>query len=87
MGTELEIPTLNGRVRLTIPPGTQPGKMLRLKNKGIPHLHHTGRGDQIVRIEVNIPKNISGSEKKLYQELVELGQKRGLKFARFSKIE
>jgi len=87
LGTELEIPTLNGRVRLTIPPGTQPGKMLRLKNKGIPHLHHTGRGDQIVRIEVDIPKNISGSEKKLYKDLVELEQKRGLKFARFSKIE
>jgi molecular chaperone DnaJ len=87
LGTELEIPTLNGRVRLVIPSGTQPGKMLRLKAKGIPHLHHSGRGDQIVRIQVDIPANPGSQEKKLYQELLDLEQKHRARNVRFSKIE
>jgi molecular chaperone DnaJ len=87
LGTELEIPTLNGRVRLVIPSGTQPGKMLRLKNKGIPHLHHSGHGDQIVRIQVDIPPNPSSHEKKLYQEILDLEQKHRYRNVRFSKIE
>jgi len=87
LGTELEIPTLNGRVRLVIPSGTQPGKMLRLKNKGISHLHRSGRGDQIVRIQVDIPPNPGSHEKKLYQEILDLEQKHRYRNVRFSKIE
>ncbi|MDO9548111.1 MAG: molecular chaperone DnaJ [Candidatus Marinimicrobia bacterium] len=87
LGTDVEIPTLNGRVKLTIPSGTQSGKMLRLKQKGIPHLHHHGRGDQIVRIQVDVPKNPGGPEKKLYKELLDVEKKRGAVANRFSKIE
>ena len=87
LGTDLEIPTLNGRVRLAIPSGTQPGKMLRLRHKGIHHLHHSGKGDQIVRIKVDIPVNPGNQEKKLYRELIDIEQKRDKKSSRFSKIE
>ena len=87
LGTDVEIPTLNGRVKLTIPSGTQSGKMLRLKQKGIPHLHHHGRGDQIVRVRVDIPKTPGGSEKKLYREILEIEKKQRSVLNRFSKIE
>lgn len=87
LGTDLEIPTLNGRVRLVIPPGTQSGKMLRLRHKGIHHLHHSGKGDQIVRIKVDIPVNPGSQEKKLYQDLIDIERKRDRKLSRFSKIE
>ncbi|MGC9363351.1 MAG: molecular chaperone DnaJ [Fidelibacterota bacterium] len=87
LGTEIEVPTLNGRVKLVIPAGTQNGKMLRLKQKGIPHLHQHGRGDQIVRIQVDIPKNPGNQERKLYHELQETEKKRGVVSNRFSKIE
>jgi len=75
LGTDVEVPTLNGRVKLTIPSGTQTGKMLR------------GRGDQIVRIQVDIPRNPSGPVKKIYKELLDLERKRGGVINRFSKIE
>jgi len=87
LGTELEIPTLNGRVKLVVPPGTQTGKMLRLKQKGIPHLHQHGRGDQIVRILVDLPKNPSSEERKIYRDLLNVEKKRGCVSHRFSKIE
>jgi molecular chaperone DnaJ len=70
LGTEVEVPTLNGRANLLIPRGIQPSKMLRMRNKGIPHLHGTGRGDLIVRILVEIPTNPSKKEQTLYEELL-----------------
>ncbi len=87
LGTELEVPTLNGRVKLTIPDSTQPGKLLRLRQKGIPHLHHHGRGDQIVRVQVDVPTNPSNAEKKIYRELLDVERKGGRITDRFSKIE
>lgn len=70
LGTEVEVPTLNGRAKLLIPKGIQPGKMLRMRNKGIPRLHGSGRGDLIVRILVEIPTNPSKKEQTLYEELL-----------------
>lgn len=87
LGTELEIPTLNGRVKLVVPAGTQTGKMLRLKQKGIPHLHQHGRGDQIVRILVDLPKNPSSDERNIYRDLLNVEKKRNFVSNRFSKIE
>jgi len=87
LGTDIEVPTLNGRVKLAVPKGSQSGKMLRLKQKGIPHLHHHGRGDQIVRIVVDIPRNPNGQMKKLYSELYEIDKKQRAGNSRFSKIE
>ncbi|MGA9292225.1 MAG: molecular chaperone DnaJ [Ignavibacteriaceae bacterium] len=69
LGSEVEIPTLNGKAVLKIDPGTQPGKLLKMRHKGIKHLNHTGSGDQIVRINVDIPKKLNAKEKELLKEL------------------
>jgi molecular chaperone DnaJ len=69
LGTEIEIPVLGGTVMLKIDPGTQPGKVLRLRDKGIKHLNHTGRGDQLVYINIYIPQKLTGKEKEYFKEL------------------
>jgi molecular chaperone DnaJ len=72
LGTEVEVPTLNGKVRLRIDPGTQPGKLLRMRDKGIRHLNESGYGDQIVKINIEVPKKVSSKEKELLKELAEM---------------
>ncbi|MFQ5707250.1 MAG: molecular chaperone DnaJ [bacterium] len=69
LGAEVEVPTLNGRCKLHIAPGTQSGKILRMRGKGVPHLHSSHRGDQLVRIIVWTPKKLSSKERKLFEEL------------------
>jgi len=69
LGTEEEIPTLNGRAKLKIDPGTQPGKFLKMRGKGIRHLNSHGSGDQLVKVDVYVPKNINSKEKDLLKEL------------------
>ncbi|UCE19966.1 MAG: molecular chaperone DnaJ [Gemmatimonadota bacterium] len=71
LGDDVEIPTLTGKVRMHIPPGTQSGKVFRLKGKGIPHLHGYGHGDQLVKIYVWIPTKLSSQEKKLFQDMAD----------------
>lgn len=63
LGGPVEIPTLNGRARINIPAGTQPGKMLRLKGKGLPSVSGYGTGDLIVNILVFVPEKLSNKEK------------------------
>lgn len=72
LGAEVEVPTLKGKAMLKIDPGTQPGKMLKMKGKGIKHLNYSGSGDQIVRINVAIPKKLSSKEKDLIKQLSEM---------------
>ncbi|RMD98009.1 MAG: molecular chaperone DnaJ [Calditrichaeota bacterium] len=72
LGTRVEIPTLNGRAELEIAPGTQSGKILRMRGKGIPHLRGHGRGDQLVRIQVWTPTKLNKQEKELLRKLAEL---------------
>jgi len=86
LGTEMVVPTLNGRVNLTIPPGTQSGKILRLKNKGLPHLQHPGKGDMMVRVQIEIPEKASGKEMDLYRELIKTESKKMRAENRYSKI-
>jgi molecular chaperone DnaJ len=69
LGTETEIPVLGGSVMLKVDAGTQPGKILRLRDKGIKHLNHSGKGDMLVHINVFIPGKLSGKEKDLFKEL------------------
>lgn len=69
LGDEVEVPTLNGKARLSIASGTQSGKILRMKGKGIPHLNHHGKGDQLVRVLVWTPTRLSENEKKIFSEL------------------
>ncbi|MFA8343594.1 MAG: molecular chaperone DnaJ [Rhodothermaceae bacterium] len=69
MGTEVEIPTLSGRAKLKIESGTQPGKYLKMTGKGIKHLNGHGTGDQLVKIDIHIPKKVSSKEKEMLKEL------------------
>jgi len=63
LGTEVEVPTLKGKANVKIDEGTQPGKLLRMKEKGIQELNSSGIGDQYVRVNVYMPKNLSGDER------------------------
>jgi molecular chaperone DnaJ len=69
LGTTLDVPTLNGSAKVTVPPGTQPGTVLRLKNKGLPEFGSTRRGQLYLRIEVHIPEQLSNEERELYERL------------------
>ncbi len=69
LGTEVEVPTLTGRSRLKIEPGTPSGRILRMRDKGIPHLNSYGRGDQLVRIAIWVPSKLSAKEKELLRDL------------------
>ncbi len=69
LGTSIEIPTISGRANLKIDAGTQPGKFLKMKGKGIQHLNQHGFGDQLVRINIHVPEKVNSKEKELLKEL------------------
>ena len=69
LGSSLEIPTLTGKAKISIPAGTQGGKILRMRNKGIPNVHGPGIGDQLVQVQVYIPTRLSVEEKNKIKEL------------------
>ena len=75
LGTEIEVPTLEGKVHLKIPQGTQSGKVLRLKGKGIVDLHGYGRGDQLVRVIVETPRSLTARQRELLEEFAKLDGK------------
>ena len=68
LGAELEVPTLDGKVKYSIPEGTQTGTVFRLKGKGIPMLRRSGRGDQYVKVIVEIPTHLSQKQKDLLRQ-------------------
>ncbi|KAI4453346.1 dnaj 1 mitochondrial-related [Holotrichia oblita] len=72
LGAEVEVPTLDGKVKYSIPEGTQTGTVFRFKGKGVPHLRGSGRGDQYVKVTVEIPKNLNEKQKGLLREFAEL---------------
>ncbi len=69
LGTEVEVPTLTGKAKIKVEAGTQIGKLLRMREKGIQHLNSHGAGDQLVRVNVIVPKKINAREKELLKEL------------------
>ena len=71
LGADVEIPTVDGPTMLKIPNGTQPGKILRLRGKGIPKLRGNGRGDQLVVINVEVPVNVNNDQRQLFEQLAE----------------
>jgi len=71
LGADVEIPTVDGPTMLKIPDGTQPGKILRLRGKGIPRLRGNGRGDQLVVINVEVPVNVDNDQRQLFEQLAE----------------
>jgi len=72
LGDEIEVPTLEGKVKFQIPEGTQPGTSFRLKNKGIAHLNGYGRGDEFVTVKVVIPRKLNAKQKELLLEFAEV---------------
>ena len=68
LGGKIEVPTLTGKMSLNVPPGTQPGKMLRIKGKGIADVRGYGIGDEVVKIMVEIPKKLTPKQKELLEE-------------------
>lgn len=69
LGGNIEVPTVDGKVRIKIEPGTQPGKILRLKGKGVPSLNGYGKGDQLIYVNVWTPQKLSSEEKDLLKKL------------------
>ena len=71
LGGDAEVPTIDGRVRINIEPGTQSGKVMRLRGKGLPDVNGRGRGDIIIVVDVVIPTTLTKEERKLVEELSE----------------
>ena len=71
LGAEVSVPTLDGNVSYTIKEGTQPGDTFRLKGKGFPYINGRGAGDQVFRVVVEVPKNLSSEQKKLLRSFEE----------------
>jgi molecular chaperone DnaJ len=72
LGGEIQIPTIDGYAKLKVAPGTQSGKVYRLRGKGIPNVEGYDRGDLHVRVVVEVPVKLGGKQKKLFKELREL---------------
>jgi molecular chaperone DnaJ len=68
LGSDIVVPTLDGKISITVDPGTQSGKQYRLKNKGFPVLNGYGKGNQYVRVVVEVPKNLNSKQKELLKE-------------------
>lgn len=71
LGTEITVPTVDGDVKYTIPAGTQSGTLFRLKGKGVPRVNSSGRGDQYVKLIVDIPKNLNDKQKDALKAFME----------------
>jgi molecular chaperone DnaJ len=69
LGAEIEVPTVDGKEKLKIPAGTQPGKVFTLKARGVPYIRKSGRGDQRVIINVEIPSRMSKEQRELFEKL------------------
>ena len=69
LGTDVEVPTVDGKVKIKIEPGTQSGKILRLRGKGIKDINGYGKGDQLIHVNVWTPQKVSNDEKQLLEEL------------------
>lgn len=69
LGGAVEVPTITGRARLNIPAGTQPGKVLRLRGKGIPSTDSSGTGDELINVMVYIPENLDAEERAAFESI------------------
>jgi len=69
LGAEIEVPTIDGTTKLTIPAGTQPGKIFRLKGKGVPNVRGGARGDQMVIVNVEVPQRLTQDQRAIFEQL------------------
>ena len=86
LGDTVEVPTLRGRAEMSIPAGTQTGKVFRLRGQGLPLLEGSGRGDQLVRVFIEVPRKLTERQKELLREFAELEQRRSGQQSFFEKI-
>jgi molecular chaperone DnaJ len=89
LGGELDVPTLEGEQKITVAPGTPVGSELRLRRQGVVRLAGRGRGDQIVRLSVHVPRSVKRDERELleaYARMIDAPVSRGRAFARVKKI-
>lgn len=86
LGDRVEIPTLGGRVEMTIPPGTQSGKVFRLRGQGLPSLEGRRKGDQLVRVFVEIPRKLTDRQKELLKEFSNIEEEKSGSKSFFEKI-
>ncbi len=89
LGADIQVPALDGKTSIKIPPGTQPGAMFRIKGKGIKSLHGHGSGDLHVRINIEVPTHLSAAQKAKLQEFADLcsGQESPLSRSFFEKAK
>jgi molecular chaperone DnaJ len=73
LGGSVEAPTPDGTVSLKVPSGTEDGKLLRIKGRGVPHVKGGGRGDLLARIRIEVPKKVSKKQRDLLEELQKAG--------------
>src|SRR4030042_2057902 len=71
LGGKVKVPTIDGEAVLKIPPGTQPDTVLKMSGKGVKHLHGYGRGDQLVKINIEVPRHLSRHQEKLLKDFEE----------------
>lgn len=76
LGSDVVVPTLDGKVQYTVHEGTQPNDIFKLKGKGIQHLNGRGRGDQYVTVTIEVPKNLSGKQKEILREFDKQGNEK-----------
>jgi molecular chaperone DnaJ len=74
LGAKLDVPTLDGSVSVTVPPGAQPDTVLRLHNRGLPEFGGASRGDLYVQLRVHVPEILSAEERKIYEQLAAVKQ-------------
>jgi len=71
LGAEVEVETLDGTEKISVPPGTQPGSVVKVSGKGVPALGRRGRGDLLVRVDVQLPERLGRRERPLIEEFAE----------------
>ena len=76
LGAEIEVPTLDGKVMMKVPRGTQSGKVMRLRSQGIPDVHGRGRGDQLVRLVLEVPTRLTKEQERTLREFAETENRR-----------
>jgi DnaJ-class molecular chaperone len=76
LGDVISIATIDGQLNLRVQPGTQPGTIVRLRGKGVPHIHSGGRGDQYVKLKITLPDKINSRQKELLKEFEEENKKK-----------
>jgi molecular chaperone DnaJ len=72
LGTDIEVPTLEGKMRMRIPPGTQSGAVFKLKGKGVADLQGYGRGDHLVRVAIETPRKLTARQREILEEFARI---------------